>query len=403
MSINFQQVNEQVKALGENAAVRAGQLLELRQRALELLENHAGNLEGLRQLVAQVAHDHDPNLRCATPCAPEIARLEALDGHFALPPLPVQATILAADGSQIFPDRHAQVNYSLINVGAIQARLGFPDPPQITISSQLIDDEQLYRPGGMLSEAQVSLMRDLNERKCLAVLVKDAPPPVITFTDGPMELWGAKDTQDSQDFQRSLKEYHQVLITLKDLGATTAGYVDKPAANLVVRLLEIASLSTEQLARVKLLYPLRGVVDRHLFQKLLAPGERSAVFAIRSRSAQQYHDALALHFFYLNVGRSERPWLARVEIPAWVAADTQQLNDLQAVLVQQCRILGNRPFPYLIHRAHEAAVVSLEDKEQVEQMIAHELYGRGVSMDEGSSKQFQKDQAGRTRYERSHL
>jgi hypothetical protein len=33
-------------------------------------------------------------------------------------------------------------------------------------------------------------------------------------------------------------------------------------------------------------------------------------------------------------------------------------------------------------------------------MITNELYRRGVEMDEGSNKQFQKDQAGRTRYER---
>ena len=56
MTINFQQVREQVKTLGENAAGRASQLQELRQRALELLNNHAGNLEGLRQRVLDVAN-----------------------------------------------------------------------------------------------------------------------------------------------------------------------------------------------------------------------------------------------------------------------------------------------------------------------------------------------------------
>jgi hypothetical protein len=285
-------------------------------------------------------------------------------------------------------------------VGAIQVRIGTPDPPQITVSSQLFYDEQLYTLSGTLSEAQVALMRDLSERKWLADLVRNAPAPVITFTDGPMELWGAKDTQDSQDFQRSLQEYQQVLTDLQEMGVTTAGYVDKPAANLMVRLLEVASLSEEQLPQVKRLYPLRGVLDRQLFQRLLAPGERSAVFAIQSRSGEHYLGGLALHFFYLNVGRTGRPWLARVEIPAWVAADSRRLDDLQAVLVQQCRVLGSRPFPYLIHRAHEAAVVSLEEKEQVEQMIANELSRRGVEMDEESNKQFAKDQAGRTRYER---
>jgi len=397
MAINFQQVNEQVRTLGENAAGRVNQLQELRQRARELLEYHAGNLAGLRQRVQQIAHDHDPNLRCAMPCAPEIARPEPLDGHYPLPPAPAQATLLAADGSQIYPDRHAPVNYCLINVGAIQARLGAPDPPQVDIRSQLFYDEQLYTLSGTLSEAQVSLMRDLNERKWLAELVKTAAPPVITFTDGPMELWGAKDTQDSQDFQHSLDEYQQALLALQGLGATTAGYVDKPAANLVVRLLEIASLNAAQLAEAKRLYPLRGVLDRQLFQRLLAPGERSAVFAIQSRSAQHYRGALGLHFFYINVGRPGKAWLARVEIPAWVAEDTVRLDNLHAALAQQCQILGNHPFPYLIHRAHEAAVVSLEEKDQVEQMITNELIRRGIEVEDISSKQYAKATAGRKR------
>ena len=128
---------------------------------------------------------------------------------------------------------------------------------------------------------------------------------------------------------------------------------------------------------MKRLYPLRGVIDRQLFRDLLGPGERSAVFAIQSRSGQHYLGDLALHFFYLNVGRPGKPWLARVEIPAWVAKDNEQLDNLQAVLMQQCQILGSRPFPYLIHRAHEVAVVSLDEKEQVEQDDRQRAEGAG--------------------------
>ena len=57
--------------------------------------------------------------------------------------------------------------------------------------------------------------------------------------------------------------------------------------------------------------------------------------------------------------------------------DNHRLDSLQAVLVDQCRILGTRPYPYLLHRAHETAVVSLEEKEQVTQMIVLELRNAG--------------------------
>ncbi|MEW5867662.1 MAG: DNA double-strand break repair nuclease NurA [Chloroflexota bacterium] len=400
MSLDFLQVREQIKRLGENAPQRARRLQTLRQRARQQLKNSANDLEHLVRKVHLVASNYDPNLRCALPSLEPIRgrELEALDSCFPLPNVPGQATILAADGSQITPDRHAPVNYCLINVGAIQMQIGAADAPEISIASQLLYDEELYTPTGMITDARLALMRDLNERQELARLAQRAPAPVITFTDGPMELWGAKD--NDSEFQKSLDEYLRVLSVLRDLNVTTAGYVDKPAANLVVRLLEVAMLGENELPEIKKNYPLRGVIDKDLYHELLGPGERSAIFAIQSRSAQQYKDELGLHFFYLNVGQPDHPWLARVELPGWVAQDREMLDQLHAVLVQQCRIMGNRPYPYLLHRAHEAAVVSMEEKAQVTQMISLELRNRGVEVGEISSKQAAKDLQGRTKYER---
>ena len=137
-----------------------------------MLEQHAGDPERLFQRVERIRREVDPNLRCAAPAMKLDRPPEPLNHHGALPELPETASLLAADGSQINPDRHAQVNFCLINVGAIQVRLGLPDAPQVTIESQLIYDEELYTPRGVLSEAQVALMRDLNERKRLAELAK---------------------------------------------------------------------------------------------------------------------------------------------------------------------------------------------------------------------------------------
>jgi hypothetical protein len=194
-----------------------------------------------------------------------------------------------------------------------------------------------------------------------------------------------------------MSQYLQALNQLAEMEAITAGYVDKPAANLVVRLLEAARAAPEDLANIRRYQPLRGVTDKVLFRDLLAPGERSAVFALQSQSAKSYPGPLALHFFYLNVGRLGRPWLARVEIPAWVAEKPQALDTLHAVLIDQCQIMGTRPYPYLLHRAHETAVVSLDERDQVTQMISMELRQRGVSIEGPSHKQSAKDQPGRTR------
>jgi hypothetical protein len=396
MSLDFQSIREQVKLLGENALDRAKQLQDKRAQALELLANNAQNVADLRQKVDTVVRNHEPSLRCALPV------IEPLNASLPMPVIPDEMTVLAADGSQITPDRHAEVNFAVINVGAIQLLRGSSEPPVTTITSELLYDEQLYSTTGTITDAKLALMRDLNERTILADLTEKAPPPVVTFTDGPMELWIGV-TGGSQDIAENaevLEAYMQSLSRLDGLGAITAGYVDKPSANLVVRTLEVAMTPQTELPEIKNLHPLRGVTDIALYRDILESGERSPVFALQSQSAKSYKGPLALHFFYLNVGQPGRPYLARVDIPAWVAEHSESLDILHAALIDQCRVMGVRPYPYLLHRAHETAVVKLQEKEQVTLMISQELRERGLTVGERSSKQSAKQAAGRARYER---
>lgn len=395
MALDFQQIRKQVKKLGEHAPLREQGLRQLYNQAYQVLQVNAKELEHLRLKVNQIVNNYDPFIRCALPVT------DPLDSCFSPPDLPHQATILAADGSQISPDRHAPVDYCLINVGAIQMQLGSDEPPSLSVSSRLFYDHDLYTSRGKITDATLALMRDLNERKMLAELAGQAQPPVITFTDGQMELWGrVGDGLDATEFQERLGEYLGALKELYDLKVINAGYVDKPAANHVVRLLEVALLSETELPEIRVRNPLRGIKDNDLFLALLKPGERSAVFEIQSKSAGYYQGSFALHFFYLNVGRKDRAWLARVEVPAWVAKDANDLNQLHAVLLEQCRVMGSRPYPYLLHRAHELALVSLDEKDQVENMIALELRNRSIAVGDLSQKQALKEIKGRTRYPR---
>lgn len=390
MSIDFQQVQNQIKKLGEAAYQREQRLRMEREKAQALLESWSDDFDRLKKRVQQ-AQFYDPSLRCALPIA------EPLNASFDKPDLPPAATLIAADGSQIAPDRHAEVLYCLVNVGGITMQMGTPRPPSMCVESQLYYDDQLFSGSGILTEAALALSRDLAERSLLARLAKNSKGPVITFTDGPMELWGARDAENTQDFKQKLEEYLRVLKDLSSINAITGGYVDKPAANFVVRLLELVLIPEVELSQAKKKQPLRGVTDMDLFRPLLASGQRSAVFGIQSKSAGQYQDELALHFFYLNVGQT-KPWLARVEIPGWVAQDPEKVGQLQAALVDQCRILGGRSYPYLLHRAHEAAVVTLREKEQVTQMIIREMRNRGLAVSEGSHKQGVKNLPGKGRH-----
>ena len=391
MSLDFLQVSQQVKQLGEKAALHQQDLKTRLAETLDVLEKNATEIENLQHTVQEAVLNNNPTLRCAVPVK------EALNAHFPLPSLPQQVTLIAADGSQIFADRHAEVEYCLVNTGAIWMRYGSPEAPAISIQSRLIYAEQLE---GM-SDDRLSLQRDLAERTRLLELASQVEPPVITFTDGPLELWTTtlEGGSVAGEFKRSLDEYLKVLQQLNELNVTTAGYVDKPGADLVVRLLEVAKAETNEMSDLRRYHPFKGVTDKVLFNDILEPGERSAIFALQSRSSKPYLRELSLHFFYLNVGKERHPYLTRVEIPKWVLEDQLMLDNLHAVLVNQCRMIGTRAYPYLLHRAHETALVSLEDKEQVTQMIVHELRGRGLDVEGTSAKQYNKDVSGtRTRY-----
>ncbi len=392
MALDYLQVSQQVKQLGEKALANRQDLASKLVEVRGLLESRAMEIDLLRDKVHEVARTYDQTMRCALPVK------EALNAHFPLPRMPEKVTVIAADGSQIFADRHAEVEYALVNTGAIWMRYGNMDAPETSIQSRLIFAELLE---GM-SDDRLSLQRDVAERERLLELAREAEAPAITLTDGPLELWTTtlEEGHVAGEFKQSLERYLVVLRSMHELQAITAGYVDKPGADLVVRMLEIARAGEQDLAAIKKYRPFKGITDRELFRDLLLPGERSAMFAIQSRSSKSYRDELSLHFFYLNVGKSEKPYLARVEVPGWVVETGSMLDDLHAVLVNQCRMIGARAYPYLLHRAHETALVSLEDKEQVTQMIVNELRRRGLDFAGESAKQFNKDVSGkRTRYE----
>lgn len=393
MAVDFQLVQQQVSSLGD-VAVQREQTLEMRRRqALDLLEEYGGELERLREKVRS-AERADPGIRCALPVR------EPLDSHFPLPAEVHTGCLLAADGSQITPSRHEAVLFGLVNVGGIRMVPGSPAPPETCVKCLLYYGDDLEPGTGGMGEDSLSLERDLMERELLAQMAKESPPGAVTLTDGPLELWGATNEQrpEGRRFLDILGKYQEALLELHRHHAAPAGYVDKPAANLVVRLLEVAKTGENEMQGIKNHHPLLGVREQDLYEQILEPGERTAVFAMQSQAAKMYRDVLGLHFFYLNVGRPGKPWLARVEVPRWVAENKQMLDDVHAVLVRQSRILGTRPYPYLLHRAHEAAVVSLDEREQVSQMIVMELRRRGVRITEESYKQGLKGAGGRRRH-----
>jgi len=390
MPVNYQQVQQQVREQVKLAPARQKQQRERLEKARGLLARHAVDLQYLQDKVSQAAA-RDKSLRCAIPLSEPINLVK----NAALPA--VFPVLLAADGSQINPNRHDAVEFGLINIGVIRLQPVQALTPVEMTSCELFLYQSPENDSGPLTEELVALKRDFKERSELARLAAAEPGVVLTLTDGPLELF--REPKGDPRFDRLFEDYLDVMEVLASMNTVTAGYVDKPGADLVVRLLELTLYPDEELQKAGKERQLGGVRDIDLFRDTLQPAERSAIFAIQSSSAEKFSQRLnghmALHFFYLNVGRVGRPWLVRVELPAWVSQQAELVDLLHATLLQQCRQMGIKAYPYALHRAHEVALVSFQDKQQLQVMIEAEMLRAGLEVGDKSYKQSHKDLEGR--------
>ena len=388
MPINYQEIYTQIKQVGQGAKERRKKKEEAQELAQKLLETYSSELDALRTKVDS-ARQADANIRCAVPLD------ETLASHHPVPD-PVPATLIAADGSQIVPNRHEALQYYVINVGAIAMQLGSGNTPEVETDTELkvLDDfdDTHY------SDSQVALMRDVAERKKLLEMAEKFSGTIIALTEGQLELWGAVDNENAREFEKNLQDYLNALEAMHNKGIIAGGYVDKPSANWFIKLLEIAATPQDELKNVRKNRLLVGATDYWMFSQILGEHERSAVFALQAKSAEKYRGSLGIHFFYLNVGSAKYPKIARVDVPQWVAENPSMLKALHAALIEQSKIMGNKQqFPYILHRAHEIAVVTHREKEEIDQMLSREFLSGGGDIGEKSGKQSAKDLQGRAR------
>jgi hypothetical protein len=197
-----------------------------------------------------------------------------------------------------------------------------------------------------------------------------------------------------------LEDYLNILTEMAKKEIITAGYVDKPRGDLVIRTLELPLHPEDRIAEAGKNRLLVGITDADLFAKILQPRQRSAIFKLQSRSAQHFSGELAIHFFYLNIGRQGKPQIARVEFPAWVLRYPENIELIHFHLLDQCEIIGSKAYPYILHRAHEIATVSYQEREHLLGLLQQSLLSQGLDPGQKSSKQFHKDSSGKTRYRR---
>ncbi|OQY43745.1 MAG: hypothetical protein B6242_14135 [Anaerolineaceae bacterium 4572_78] len=306
---------------------------------------------------------------------------EPLDEYYSAPAPPKKSTVIASDGSQLYPDTHGIALYYLINVGAIVYQYGSGERPELHTECKLYCEEKdiFDEQGYLIPSSWVNVKRDLGEIEILAKLAVQCPnnsTPCIALIDGQLTL---RSIDLPSGMQISYEErYIKAIDKIRQHGAIIAAYIDRPRSSFVVALLHLANLEIDRITETTLRQnPFVSITDADIFDDLKA-GERTAVFNQRSKVNATYSKAgHQIHFFYLNVGTNQRPALARIEIPVWVAYDEKKLNELHAIILQQAAITDG--YPYVLARADELAVINNSEREALETILAVSLQQHGVS------------------------
>jgi hypothetical protein len=386
VGLELNKVVVQVEAMGQTLAQREAQNEDRLAQARAALKCHA-QVSGELHTKIKLACEVDTSWRGAVPLG------HLLDERRLSSPKTPPATLIAVDGSQIYPDRHGIAPYYLLNIGSITLRQGSGTAPLTGSQPSLFfAQEELYDEKGRLRNVEhVNQQRDRCEIETLASLVEserealgeDSTRSILALVDGPLLFWGpsqAGDHEAQDETQRQLEHFTRQLSRVRGARAVPMGYVDRPSSANVLRTLELAELTSEQISRASVRNrEYEPLVDRMLFASL-GPGERSALFASTSMLNDKY--ARAGHhivFFYANMARQagdENAIIARVELPEWAALDQQRLDQIMGALYADCELTG---VPYVLIRAHELAVVTSVERTEFESLLAQQMIRNGLS------------------------
>ncbi len=382
MPLNYLQLQPQIEQYSQRAILNHQDLDSKLKIALELLYACSRKFADIRSTLNEKITAGGRGDRSA------LLSNEPADSAINTSGVKQNYVLLSSDGSQIIPNPHDALPVALTNTSRLCFLPGSGRAPNVEVFTRFLTDDSGQIALDQINEDLVSLKRDVEELRVLAEWQNDSGLQVIALGDGPLELF--HQPRNEADFARAFDMYQAALHVLQGKDAIIAGYTDRQRAPLVIKLLESLNEKGRSVN-------LDGLDDLLLFEEVLEPGQRSAIFELWSPSSQKYTGGLALHFFYLNVGSEKFPWIARVEIPAWVALAPAQVSLLQQALLDQCRLMGARPYPYLLHRAHEEAVVHFDEKEQLLSRLAVELQRSGLGISTVSNKLSAKELRSRTR------
>lgn len=310
---------------------------------------------------------------------------------------PSPITVVATDGSQIYPDRHVDPMFFLLNVSRVGFQYGTREEPVLDTVPRLRFEEDLStvfdEALGSITTEVVSALRDEMELEHLLGVALEASVegrPLVALADGTLIRWMIRGMNNEVVEEKLIARYTEHLQSFQDERIPLASYVSMPATTEVVNLLrfvvgELETTPSDGVSVSPEAPPLDGLLDRHVFDTLLDAGERSATFGSTSHIQRSYPTGSEVCYFYVKglptAGETE---MGRVEIPRWMAEDSRLIDRIHATILRECE-KGNG-YPLALSEAHERAVIRGAEREAFFRLMERRLRRAGLSPTDSSKR-----------------
>lgn len=332
-------------------------LKQLHSVSEQLFVDNSQELEKIQLLWQRIVEDPICQYKIKAVDAPYAIPIwqSALDESVAIEKQSDDYRVIAVDGSQIYPDKHQGTNCFLINMGLVDISYG--NGAKVVLKNEpYVFAQNTFEDEIALSTELVNCHRQEYELNQIVEYGRQVGKQdnILFLFDGSLIFWHL-DSKDIQLKELFLKKYLDALQHTAQLALPIAGYISLPKAKELVNIIKVALeygiIENSDGASCE------HIVDAMLAHYFLQPFTRSGIFKNNTTISKQYPDAVRPYFFYLHVGHE----IARVEIPAWIAADQALTNKMAAMMIDQSQ--KGQGYPIALAEAHEQAVVKGVDRE----------------------------------------
>lgn len=388
--LDLTKLSQQMQGMSQHINREAEASRKRIEIALNLMEEAKLNSENLMQ-----KHEEFKQRIIFKPATP----LEPLNHYPYIVEPPLAHTVFATDGSQIAPSAHEIAYCYLINVGRVILHYGQSRHPILDSVPEIYyrpEDLYLSRQWGIKTEEWMGYRRSVSEAIILAEsgqqLLEISPNqqlnvPTLALVDGSLVYWFLEQLpSEARDLilQPILQSWEQLRLANIPL----MGYVSASRSSESLSFLRLqactfeepnclkycpgtggmSATGTEKKAPCQVCDPLRDTV---LWESQLKPGQRSPFWRSNS-SILDLYDHHQIYFCYVNVGME----IARLEVPAWVVENSEQLELALGMVIAQ--VQKGYGYPVVLAEAHNQAVVKGGDRTRFFAMLEQQMIKAGL-------------------------